>query len=402
MHNLPFDWIRSKLGDSFVIDLGKMLSPEASFGFSMKPYLANRNVQWNRLELDDLGCMDFTESERRHFRLVKGDLLICEGGEIGRAAMWQGELEECYFQKAIHRLRPRGTRDPVTARFLLHYMKYAADHNLFRGLVSQSSIAHLTREKLALFPIIHPASTTEQQRITEILDSLDGQIGSSDRLISKLQSAHTGLMHALLANFGSDTQPLADYLSATPRNGFSPKEVEDPTGVLALGLGCLTVDGFSPRQLKNAPAVDHRYKDARLSDGDLLMSRSNTLEMVGLAGRYRNVGVPCIYPDLMMRLTPTPSVRPEFLEIVLRSAEVRAQIKCLAQGTSGSMVKISGASVSRLQVRIPDLPEQERILRISAASVAQITELRRERARLQTLKQGLMDDLLSGRVRVPA
>jgi type I restriction enzyme S subunit len=184
-------------------------------------------------------------------------------------------------------------------------------------------------------------------------------------------------------------RPLADFLACSPRNGFSPNETEDWTGVLALGLGCLTVNGFAPRQLKNVPARDVRYAGAWLSDGDLLMSRSNTLDMVGLVGRYRDVGTPCVYPDLMMRLTPNSLVLPRFLEITLQSSVVRAQIKSHAQGTSASMAKISAATIQRLQVRIPALAGQQRIVEIFDAADATIDATRKVAEKLETTASAL-------------
>ena len=89
------------------IQLGKMLSPKAKTGASAFPYLRNQNVQWGHIKLDDLAKMDFSVKEREKFKLRIGDLLICEGGEPGRCAIWTEERTNCYYQKAIHRVRPR-------------------------------------------------------------------------------------------------------------------------------------------------------------------------------------------------------------------------------------------------------------------------------------------------------
>ncbi|MFI0759316.1 hypothetical protein ACH4PX_18220 [Streptomyces anulatus] len=147
---------------------------------------------------------------------------------------------------------------------------------------------------------------------------------------------------------------LDHYLAAPPRNGYSPVESAHWTGVQMLGLGCLTPDGFEPRQLKNAPSHVSGEHSATLLDGDILMSRANTRDLVGLAGRYRDVGTPCIYPDLMMRLRGKENCLPEFLELILRASFVRQQIQNFAQGTSESMVKISAGAVRSLIV--PDFP----------------------------------------------
>ena len=102
---IPLDWGTPPVTAKFDVQLGKMLSAEASAGADQRPYLRNVNVQWDRIEVVELATMEFDEADRRRFALRPGDLLVCEGGEVGRAAIWHGELEECYFQKALHRIR---------------------------------------------------------------------------------------------------------------------------------------------------------------------------------------------------------------------------------------------------------------------------------------------------------
>jgi type I restriction enzyme S subunit len=282
--------------------------------------------------------------------------------------------------------------------WMLHWLHSQPEIMLYQqqttGIINLKYSDYLTHEIL-LPPV------TEQRKIAEILDGIDHGIASTEAVIAKLKLKNFGLLRALLHGVDAQARPLIDFLTAQPRNGFSPNEAESWTGVVALGLGCLTTDGFVPRQVKNVPAHDVRYAGSWLSDGDLLMSRSNTFDLVGLVGRYRDVGVPCVYPDLMMKLAPNRLVRSEFLELVLRNIDTRENIKRMSQGTSGSMVKISAGGIVKLLVRIPNLQKQDRLLSIFAAETADIQALEREKAKLRLLKQGLMDDLLTGRVRVP-
>jgi type I restriction enzyme, S subunit len=240
----------------------------------------------------------------------------------------------------------------------------------------------------------------EQRQIVEILDALDSHITAVSRLIGKLHARRQGLAESLVTRIMTEKAPLGSHLLHPPKNGFSAKEVDEWTGLYVLGLGCLTLDGFEPRQLKNVPAKDARNTAALLKDGDLLMSRANTRELVGLVGIYRELGSPCIYPDLMMRLTPTSNCRSTYLEFVLRSNDVRRQIQAMAQGTSESMVKIGGSSIRKLDVAIPPLAEQDRVLDVVAAAEPGIEVHMKEREKLTFLKHGLIDDLLTGRVRL--
>ncbi|MEW6489514.1 MAG: restriction endonuclease subunit S, partial [Thermodesulfobacteriota bacterium] len=194
---------------------------------------------------------------------------------------------------------------------------------------------------------------------------------------------------------GWEIVPLCDLLEGPPRNGYSPKEASDWTGTQMLGLGCLTVDGFWPLQLKNAPIGDQRLKSAILQEGDLLVSRSNTRELVGLAGIYADVGTPCTYPDLMMRLRPNERLTARYLERYLLSASGRRQIQAAASGTSGSMVKISGPTVMAMRVSLPSVQDQNRITEVLDTVDEAIRKTEQVIAKLQQMKQGLLHDLLT-------
>ncbi|WP_435105345.1 restriction endonuclease subunit S [Nocardiopsis synnemataformans] len=241
----------------------------------------------------------------------------------------------------------------------------------------------------------------EQRRIAETLDALDVVIDSAGQVIDKRSRVKQGVVDGLFSERQDWLgRSLRSFLDHSPKNGFSPSEVGDWTGVRVLGLSCLTPDGFLPKQLKNVPAWCSGVSSAVLEDGDLLISRANTRDLVGLAGRYRDVGGPCLYPDLMMRLRPSGRILSEFLEISLRHSYMRRQIMANAVGTSESMVKISSAIVQNLDICVPSLEEQRRIVSIVDAHDERIAAERARLEKLRKLKAGLMDDLLTGRVRV--
>jgi type I restriction enzyme S subunit len=165
-------------------------------------------------------------------------------------------------------------------------------------------------------------------------------------------------------------------------------------------ISCLTRDGFQPVQLKHAPAYDPNLRSALLRDGDILISRSNgSRELVGLPGRYRDLGVPCIYSDLMMRIEPIDEVLPEFLETVLRHSLVRRQLINASCGTS-TMWKITSKMVINTVIVRPEKDEQKEILRRGEDINSSLSQFNHELASLKCIKIGLMQDLLTGKVRV--
>lgn len=149
--------------------LGKMLDEKKQTGLHRRPYLRNANVQWDYLDLSSVFEMDFDEKEREIFRLRTGDLLICEGGEVGRTAVWRNELPECYFQKALHRGRPN--LDKTTPEYLLYLMWFYAKWGGLKDHVTSVTIAHLTGEKLKLVKIPLPPISL-QRNFTEITNKV--------------------------------------------------------------------------------------------------------------------------------------------------------------------------------------------------------------------------------------
>ena len=269
--------------------------------------------------------------------------------------------------------------------------------NRSQGLVSDTwNLKYSEFKKIE----VNLPTLAEQHRIVEVLDEVDAQMQAVEATEKK---DSVSLLAAMANRLSSPEHPrcsLKELLNGRPRNGFSPTEVDGWTGFLVLGLGCLTPTGFVPRQLKSVSSDVASGHSATLSDGDLLVSRANTRELVGLAGTYRNVGAPCLYPDLMMRLTPKPGVSAEFLEIIFALPEVRRRIQALSQGTSDSMVKITGDVVWNLEVPIPGSEEINRLLLVREAALRRLKVHVHTKEKLLREKKALMDDLLNGKVRV--
>ncbi|NLX50681.1 MAG: hypothetical protein GXY72_01100 [Deltaproteobacteria bacterium] len=192
---IPVEWEVKKIGDVFDIQLGKMLSQKATEGHAPFYYLGNKNVQWDQVDASDLQMMDFDERERQKFDLKQNDILVCEGGEVGRTTIWRNEVANCYFQKAIHRLRPIDNQ--YFPSLFPRFMKWATRKGLLSDYTSQTSIAHLTQEKLATVPIIIQG-LSEQHRLNAAADKIDDYLSSQTVLLTKLHLIKTALMQDLL------------------------------------------------------------------------------------------------------------------------------------------------------------------------------------------------------------
>lgn len=148
-------WNSYRFADITSSRLGKMLDAKQQTGKYPYPYLANANVQWFRFETDNLNQMDFNEADQKEFALEDGDLLVCEGGEIGRCAVWHNQIQPCYFQKALHRVRCN--QDVVMPDYLAWWFKFNCDNKGFAAIEgAKATIAHLPGAKLKELSVVVP------------------------------------------------------------------------------------------------------------------------------------------------------------------------------------------------------------------------------------------------------
>jgi type I restriction enzyme, S subunit len=343
-----------------------------------------------------------TGRELSNKRLKPGDIIIevsggAPGKPVGRTAII-GDFEDTVCSNFFRTLRPKS--DVVEPRYLAWYLQlFYRKPEIWKYQQQTTGIFNLRLQEYLQCQVPLPA-ISEQERIADVLDAAEEQIDITARTLIKLKAIKGAVWSELYMCIKAPRSELGQLLQEYPRNGYSPVEATGYTGIFSLGLGCLTQDGFAPVQLKPVNARDPAVTRFLLSDGDLLMSRSNTRDLVGMAGRYHDIGSPCIYPDLMMRLRPRGEIRPDFLELTLRSPSVRRQIQAAAQGTSGSMVKIGASAVRNLMIPLPDHEEQARVVHAVQPWADAQDNLQRTLRKQQMVKRGLMDDLLTGAVRI--
>ena len=193
--DVPAHWEIAALRHRYSQCLGKMLDSKRITGSHLLPYLRNTDVQWDRINIEDLPTMDISPDEYDRYTVQQDDLLVCEGGEVGRCALWSSELTRCGFQKALHRLRPRNVGQDV-ARFMYYALRSAAKSHAFND-GHLSTIAHLTGDKLRTHRFPFP-TFPEQIAIVRYLDKattdIDTAISRARRQIELLQEYRTRLI----------------------------------------------------------------------------------------------------------------------------------------------------------------------------------------------------------------
>ena len=174
-------WPWRPLGELFEIGAGKTMSAAARNGQNKTPFLRTSNVLWDEIDLSFVDQMSIPKHELTGRLLRPGDLLVCEGGEIGRAAIWNGEIETMSYQNHLHRLRP--IDDGVEPRFYVYFLQCAFTQiGIFAGAGNSTTIPNLSRGRLAGLRVPQP-TIDEQRSIVTALSRTRNAVAKQDSIL---------------------------------------------------------------------------------------------------------------------------------------------------------------------------------------------------------------------------
>lgn len=196
--DIPAHWVCPPLYSRYTIELGKMLNESRISGNNLIPYLRNIDVQWDAINTQDLPVMDIRPDEYFRYLVCAGDLLVCEGGEVGRAAIMGDDVGLLGFQKALHRLRCVD-EEKEKPRFMFYTLCWAANSGLFLAEGNPNTIPHLTGEKLRRYRFPCPPFI-EQQMIADWLDEQCDSILKQQIKVSQVIDTLNEYRTALITN----------------------------------------------------------------------------------------------------------------------------------------------------------------------------------------------------------
>lgn len=180
-------WEVKKWKEVFNTILGKMLDKSKQINhLKQYKYLANMNVQWGYFDLKELRSMTFTDEELAKYELRNNDLLICEGGDAGRCAIWKETDETILFQKAIHRARLIDT-DNADVVYIRYWMQFYKVNKGLKDYISKSTIEHLTGDKLKRLPIPLPPLPL-QHLFAQRIEQIERQKSAVQKSITDLET----------------------------------------------------------------------------------------------------------------------------------------------------------------------------------------------------------------------
>lgn len=194
MDNLPNGWVSIILKDEAGMRLGKMLDKSKNIGDPTR-YLRNINIRWFTFNLSDITFMRTTVDDKRELDIRNGDLLVCEGGEPGRCAVWNLGKTDLIFQKAIHRVRPSNN---LMSQWIAFNMKNDADFGHLDDYFTGTTIKHLTGKSLARYNISLPP-LSEQHEIVRRVEALFKKADEIEARYKKAKAFVDKLTQSILA-----------------------------------------------------------------------------------------------------------------------------------------------------------------------------------------------------------
>lgn len=378
------------------------------------------------VNLFDAARVNVSARELERFGLQSGDLLFArrslsfEGA--GLCAIVSALPEQATFESSI--IRVRLNRDILLPEFALIFLRSEIGFSRRRGLIRQVAVSGVSAGDLASISIDIP-TLREQRRIIEISSAVDEAIERTEALVGKLRQMKSGLMHDLFTRGvtpDGNLRPTRDEAPqlyqdsplgripkewiAKPLRHFVPAAVygisvsmdDNPAGIPVLRMNNINQGSIEVSDIKFCGAIEAR--SLLLKAGDVLFNRTNSLEHVGKTAIWRNELPAASFASYLVRLdVDATKMRPSFLSHWLNLPNTQLTIRRFA--TPGvHQVNINPTNLRRIDCAAPiELAEQDRITSRIDDLDTLVTKHKAHLAKLRQQKQGLMHDLLTGKVR---
>ena len=413
--SIPSDWRIRSIDGLFTIQQGKSLSAKERTGDYLKPFLRTANVFWGSLDLSMVDEMDIPPKDRERLALRYGDVLVCEGGDIGRTAVWRGELSECYYQNHLHRLRTRPDGD-VNPFFFALWMQMAWKYlNVYKGVGNRTTIPNLSSSKLKelLAPI---PSLSEQKKIASVLAKIWKTVEIQASILENLRELKKSLMKHLFT-YGLRGEPLKKTeIGMMPKswevkslkemgdclNGLNFAQDARGDGVPFVNVKNMYAGLFiNPVGLERVNLGSKNLDKYFLNKGDILFVRSSLKEEgVGWSAVIKELLEPTVFCGFIIRyrLNNSSQVDADYLGHLLLAQEQREEI--IRHSSRMTITNISQEGLGSVRVRLPSLAEQRDIVSILRAVDEKVAIHRAKKSALEDLFKTTLNQLMTGQIRV--
>ncbi len=385
LHKKKIEWKEYRLGEITDSCLGKMLDQKKNKGM-LQPYLGNANVRWGTFDLKDLSEMRFLDSESERYGLRYGDLIICEGGEPGRCAIWKDQISGMKIQKALHRVR---VHEGFDCTFLYYWFLHAGQRNALEQYFTGTTIKHLPGDRLKSITVSLP-SLSEQKRIASILGSLDDKIDLLHRQNATLEAmAETLFRHHFIENPNPDWKEgvIADVIDFNP-----PRKLGKGEFAPFLEMSNLSADVYAPIAWR-----DRAFgSGTKFINGDTLLARITPCLENGKAAYIDFLDSTQVgwgsTEYIVMR--PKRKIHPFFAYIIAKYQDFRDYAESCMSGSSGRQ-RVDVDNLKTYRFCIPDAIAVEQFNRNIVFLVGKMANNNNEIRCLKSLSNVLLPRLMS-------
>ncbi len=389
------EWKTLRLGEVADLCLGKMLDAKKNKGIP-RPYLNNVAVRWGQFDLEELPEMKIEEEEVERYSIVKGDIVICEGGEPGRCAVWKSD-EPIFFQKALHRARVKPCCD---SNFIYYQFCHLVKIGETRSFETGSTIRHLPAQELKQIPIFLPPLPT-QRKIAAVLGALDDKIENNRKICANLEAQAQAIFKSWFVDFepfggkmpqGWKMGKLGDICSYISR-GLTPKYV-DSSNELILGQTCVRNNVVSLANARSHQLSKETVKKVHKLDTLINSTGIGSLGRVGIV----YFDMPNVAFDSHLTVVrASDSIFNHYLGRNLLNRQ--SEIENMAVGSTGQ-TELPRDSVREMAMIIPTQPILEQFNEIIDPVGKRIYHSLLQNSRLAALRDALLPKLMSGEIDV--
>lgn len=352
--DIPNNWETSRIKYHYQISLGKMLQPiQENSTDTLEHYMCSANITWAGVDTSILKQMWFSPAEKKQYRLLDGDLLVSEGGDVAVSCIWRNELDECYLQNAVHRVRQNALSDN---RFIYYWLFFLKNYGIVDLICNKATIAHFTKEKFGELPICI-MSIDEQVAIADFLDKECAQIDSIaadlEKQIALLQQYKKSMITETVTKGLDKSVPMKDsgvewtskipchweikrfkYLCEYITDGshFSPETTDEGypyiTAADVKGVG---LDYDAAKKISQQDFISLRKAGCQPRKGDVLLVKDGaTTGRIGMVTSEK----PCVVLSSVAILRAPDNMDARYLHYLMESDFVQAQIQASMAGSA--------------------------------------------------------------------
>lgn len=349
-------WEYKKLGQVCTSDLGKTLNKSKDRG-ELHPYLCSINILWDKIDLSTLKQACFEADEQEKYTVRKGDLLVCEGGDTGRSAIWDRD-ETILYQNALHRLR---FHESVSPKFVLFYLMYLKDIGEIDNKYSKGvTIKHLVKKALLSIPLPIPPKPTQFSIVSE-LDKLNELIRIKKEQLKDYDALAQSIFYEMFGDpvvneKGWEVKKLMEVCDVRDGTHDSPKYVESSNYMLITSKNIVNREiSFDDVNYITEEDYNNINKRSKVDNGDILMP------MIGTIGNpvivyLDNLHKFSIKNVALIKFLHNTSILNRYLLELMISESFRRYLLSLNKGGTQKFVALG--TIRRMDIILPPLPLQ--------------------------------------------